>query len=85
MDQQERKHWTIDVPCAAHIWSNASRSTAYALARSGELEAKRVGRKLIVRVRWLEDELGASPGQLDSAIDAWLQAKADARGGLTAA
>ena len=68
----ERKYFTVDVPVAGHLLSGASRSTSYALAKTGELEVMQLGRRKVVPVTWLEGQLRVGRGELDSAIDAWL-------------
>ena len=72
MPQHERRHLTTNVPCAGAILANASRGTAYELAKTGDLEVMRFGRKKVVPVTWLEGQLRVGRGELDSAIDAWL-------------
>tara|TARA_R100001079_G_C4405436_1_gene133236 strand:+ start:490 stop:786 length:297 start_codon:yes stop_codon:yes gene_type:complete len=72
MPQNERRHLTTNVPCAGAILANASRGTAYELAKTGDLEVIRLGAKKVVPVAWLEAKLGLRPGELDSRIDAWL-------------
>ena len=70
--EHEIRHLTTNVPCAGAILANASRGTAYELAKTGDLEVMRFGRKKVVPVAWLEAKLGLKPGELDSRIDAWL-------------
>ncbi len=55
---------TLTLPEAAHVLG-ISRSTAYELARTGELPALRLGRRLVIPTSALESLLGSVGRRVD--------------------
>ena len=72
MSQEKKRHLWTTIPCAGALLANASRGTAYELAKAGEISFMQVGRKKIVTTAWLEAKLEVGYGGLDHAIDEWM-------------